>query len=49
MPTLHSHTHLQAPQADTKTFGQTVAKLNKDKGFIHEQQERQPVTGVQTH
>lgn len=68
MPTLHSHTHWQAPQADTqakacqrvclslaekkklkipfpsknfknanpqpdtKTFGQTVAKLNKDKG-----------------
>jgi hypothetical protein len=67
MPTLHSHTHWQAPQADTqakacqrvclshavkklkipfpsknfknantqsdiKTFGQLVAKLNKDKG-----------------
>lgn len=78
--TLHSHTHWQAPQADTqakacqrvclpraekkklkipfssknfknanpqsdtKTFGQLVAKLNKDKGFSHGQQERQPVT-----
>ena len=82
MPTLHSHTHWQAPQADTqakacqrvclsyaekkklkipfpsknfknantqpdtKTIGQTVAKLNKDKGFIHGRQERQPVTAV---
>ncbi|MFN4076102.1 MAG: hypothetical protein ACK4HC_09400 [Cloacibacterium sp.] len=82
MPTLHSHTHWQAPQADTqakacqrvclshaekkklkipfpsknfknanpqtdtKTFGQLVAKLNKDKGFSHGQQERQPVTAV---
>ncbi len=82
MPTLHSHTHWQAPQADTqaqacqrvclshaekkklkipfpsknfktadpqpdtKTFGQSVAKLNKDKGFSHERQERQPVTAV---
>jgi hypothetical protein len=80
--TLHSHTHWQAPQADTqakacqrvclshaekkklkipfssknfknanpqsdtKTFGQLVAKLNKDKGFSHGQQERQPVTAV---
>jgi len=34
------------PQPDTKTFGQTVAKLNKDKGFNHKQQERQPVTAV---
>jgi len=36
MPTLHSHTHWQAPQADTqldrKTFGKLVAKLNIDKG-----------------
>ena len=82
MPTLHSHTHWQAPQADTqaqacqrvclshaekkklkipfpskifknanpqtdtKTFGQLVAKPNKDKGFIHGRQERQPVTAV---
>ena len=81
-PTLHSHTHWQAPQADTqaqacqrvclshaekeklkipfpsknfknanpkpdtKTTGQTVAKLNKDKGFIHDRKERQPVTAV---
>jgi len=81
-PTLHSHTHWQAPQADTqaqacqrvclshaekeklkipfpsknfknanpkpdtKTTGQTVAKLNKDKGFNHGRQERQPVTWV---
>ena len=34
------------PQTDTKTFGQLVAKLNKDKGFSHGQQERQPVTAV---
>ena len=82
MPTLHSHTHWQAPQADTqaqacqrvclshaekkklkipfpskifknanpqtdtKTFGQLDAKPNKDKGFIHGRQERQPVTAV---
>ena len=82
MPTLHSHTHWQAPQADTqakacqrvclshaekkklkipfpsknfknaitqsdtKTFGQLVAKLNKDNGFRHGRQERQPVTRV---
>ena len=81
-PTLHSHTHWQAPQADTqaqacqrvclshaerkklkipfpskifknanpqtdtKTFGQLVAKLNKEKGFRHGRQERQPVTAV---
>ena len=29
---LHSHTHWQAPQTDTKTFEQLVAKLNIDKG-----------------
>ena len=82
MPTLHSHTHWQAPQADTqaqacqrvclshaekkklkipfpskifknanpqtdtKTFGQLVAKLNKDKGFSHGQQEHHPVSEV---
>ena len=82
MPTLHSHTHWQAsqadtqaqacqrvclshaekkklkisfpsknfknatPQTDTKTFGQLVAKINKDKGFRHGRQERQPVTAV---
>ena len=34
------------PQTDTKTFGQLVAKPNKDKGFIHGRQERQPVTAV---
>ncbi len=34
------------PQPDTKTFRQTVAKLNKDKGFIHDRKERQPVTAV---
>ena len=82
MPTLHSHTHWQAPQADTqakacqrvclshaekkklkipfpsknfkntkaqrdtKTFRQTVAKLNKEMGISHGRQERQPVTAV---
>lgn len=33
-------------QPDTKTIRQTVAKLNKDKGFNHGRQERQPVTAV---